>query len=476
MKQSQNLYEYTLQILKIQFLSGAYMPGQIFPSQRELCMQYNVGITTIRKVLKILNQEGYIHTAQGQPSIVTCQTSEKKYISFLVKRRRGIADAYKGLELLMPVLYREGAKRCGESEFKYFRNLLGEISEQMSLASLYKQANLFMTALLRPLNNQLIMDLELDSENYLHIPYIPIPGMENPFALSAERLKVWMQNAIHQIENRQFEEFHDGTSLLYRASAERVDHYLCALSRYTDEREQTGDTITWFRTKDRCELYARLTMTIIRRIMNGEFDGHKYLPSIPKLMEEYGVMKDTASRAVALLNSLGFARTIDKKGTVALNGTTAISGSIDFSEPLIRERLTYFMNVLQIVALTAGSCAASFSSFSENLALFMEDRLSAAHGSRTTPLSFQILMSSFIQMLPCHSLKCIYSQLDELIIWGHYLQAADESLFPDPCHVSIAMKELVQAAKNHAYLAEAYGNAFAAVYKDVNTVTSQMRL
>ena len=116
-------------------------------------MQYNVGITTIRKVLKILNQEGYIHTAQGQPSIVTCQTSEKKYISFLVKRRRGIADAYKGLELLMPVLYREGAKRCGESEFKYFRNLLGEISEQMSLASLYKQANLFMTALLRPLNN-----------------------------------------------------------------------------------------------------------------------------------------------------------------------------------------------------------------------------------------------------------------------------------------------------------------------------------
>ena len=88
MKQSQNLYEYTLQILKIQFLSGAYMPGQIFPSQRELCMQYNVGITTIRKVLKILNQEGYIHTAQGQPSIVTCQTSEKKYISFLVNRGR----------------------------------------------------------------------------------------------------------------------------------------------------------------------------------------------------------------------------------------------------------------------------------------------------------------------------------------------------------------------------------------------------
>lgn len=112
-------------------------------------------------------------------------------------------------------------------------------------------------------------------------------------------------------------------------------------------------------------------------------------------------MKDTASRAVALLNSLGFARTIDKR-TVTLNGTTAISGSIDFSEPLIRERLTYFMNALQIVALTAAVVPLPFFFF-RNLALFMEDRLSAAQGSRTTPLSFQILMSSFIQMLPCHS-------------------------------------------------------------------------
>lgn len=474
MKQSQNLYEYLYQVLKLQFLSGAFMPGQTFPSQRELCIQYNVGITTVRKVLKILDQEGYIRTAQGQPSIVTCQTSEKEYISFLVKRRSGIADAFKGLELLMPVLYREGAKHCGEPEFKYFRKLLGEISEQMTLAGLYKQANLFMTGLLRPLNNQLIMDLELDSENYLHIPYIPIPGVDNPFALSPERLRVWMQNAIHQIENRQFEDFYAGTVLLYQASGERVDHYLRDLSSYTDEWEQTGDTVHWFRTKDRCELYARLTMTIIRRIVNGEFDGQKYLPSIPRLMEEYGVMKDTASRAVALLNSLGFARTIDKKGTVALNGTTAINGSVDFSEPVIRERLTHFMDALQIVALTAGSCASSFSSVPGNLAPFMEARLSAARGSRTCPLLFQILMNSFIQMLPCHSLRYIYGQLDELIIWGHYLQAADDSLFPDPRHISAAMEELVEAVKNRTGLAKAYGNAFASIYRDVCAVTSQM--
>lgn len=477
MKQSQNLYEYLYQVLKLQFLSGAFIPGRNFPSQRELCTQYNVGITTVRRVLKMLDEQGYIRTAQGQPTVVTYSPSEETYTAYLVQRRSEIADAYKGMELLMPVLYCEGAKRCGEPEFTFFRKLVGEISEQMPLDRLYRQANMFLTRLLRPMDNQLIMDLERDSENYLHIPYIPVPDVDDPFALSAKRLKVWMQRAVSQIENGQFEDFRAGTAALYQESARRVDGYLRALGHHTSEQKQASDTIHWFRTKDRCELYARLTMTIIRRIVNGEFDGQKYLPSIPKLMEEYGVMKDTASKAVALLNSLGFARTLDKKGTmIALHGTTAAMGSVDFSEPLIRKRIQYFMDALQIVALTARSCAVSFTSVPESLVPFMEDRLSAAQGRRITPQSFQLLMDSFTQMTPCHSLKNIFGQLEELIIWGHYLQAADPALFPDPHHISAAMEQVVKALKTHTGLADAYGNAFSLIYRDVCSVISQMEL
>ena len=32
-------------------------------------------------------------------------------------------------------------------------------------------------------------------------------------------------------------------------------------------------------------------MTIVRRIIAGEFDNEPYLPSIPKLMEEYNITK-----------------------------------------------------------------------------------------------------------------------------------------------------------------------------------------
>ncbi len=102
-KQIQTLYDYLYQMLISQFLNGTFQPGQPFPSQRVLCQRYNAGITTVRKVMKMLDEEGYVRTVKGQPSIVTYQASPETYAGFLVQGRDEIADAYKGLELLMPI-------------------------------------------------------------------------------------------------------------------------------------------------------------------------------------------------------------------------------------------------------------------------------------------------------------------------------------------------------------------------------------
>ncbi|MFR3753441.1 MAG: winged helix-turn-helix domain-containing protein [Enterocloster sp.] len=55
-----------------QFLNGTFQPGQPFPSQRVLCQRYNAGITTVRKVMKMLDEEGYVRTVKGcRPSLPT---------------------------------------------------------------------------------------------------------------------------------------------------------------------------------------------------------------------------------------------------------------------------------------------------------------------------------------------------------------------------------------------------------------------
>ena len=128
-KQIQTLYDYLYQMLISQFLNGTFRPGQPFPSQRVLCQRYNAGITTVRKVMKMLDEEGYVRTVKGQPSIVTYQASPETYAGFLVQGRDEIADAYKGLELLMPIFYREGARRCRGPELRLLHGLTDRISD-----------------------------------------------------------------------------------------------------------------------------------------------------------------------------------------------------------------------------------------------------------------------------------------------------------------------------------------------------------
>lgn len=476
MGRNQQLYQYLYQTITTQIFNGTFIYGQEFPSQREICQRYNAGITTVRKVMKLLAEEGYIRTAQGQPSVVTYCTSKEALAGFLVQSREEITDAYKGLGLLMPILYREGAKRCNESELCLFDNILNTISEQMELPDHYQLSNAFFTALLRPLKNQLIIDLELDSENYLHIPYIPFPGIDDPFATTVERTKTWFNKAIFQIKHKQFDDFYAGTSRLYCDSGERVDNYLYALGKYTGSKSQKNEDIHWFRIKGHSELYARLAMTIVRRIVAGEFDNEQYLPSIPKLMEEYRITKNTARRAVNLLNSLGFAQTIDKKGSVITpEGETVFTSELNWADPVIQERLSFFLEALQILTLTVRNCASSIFFIPDGLGHSLESRLHTAPENRISPLSFQLLMNTFIQLLPYQSLKNIFRQLDDLLIWGHYMQAIDKSFYPDYSEMALAMDVVVTALKAQRIdsLPDAFSNAFTLVYQNVCLVFSK---
>ena len=477
MRQDQNLYEYLYRSLVAKIESGVFLPDDRLPPQQQICRQYNVGITTVRKVMKLLDQDGYIHTSIGQPAVVTYHASPEARAAVLAARKDEIADAYQGIELLLSALYREGARHCGKSELQTMRQAADDICIEMEQFSIYDQTSLFFTTLTGTFHNRLIADLELDAENYFHIPYIPLPGVVNPFVISAEQVKTWLQKSIDQIIDKQTDVFYERVRRFYQNSAKGINAYLTALSPYKPLTSVPQKEKYWFRVKDRSELYARLAMYILRRIASGEFEDQKYLPSIYSLMTEYGVMKETASRAVALLNSMGIIQTIDKKGTIIAseNGEDR-NICINFNDKKVRQRVLLCLDALQIMALTVRSCAFSFSSISDEWINTMENKLKSVSYERTSPLSVQLLMSCVIQFAPCHSLQNIYRQLDELMIWGYCLQSVDELYFPAAGTTAEAMKNVVEAFKDkdQQRLPEAIEKAFLQIYRDTHTVISQL--
>lgn len=80
------------------------------------------------------------------------------------------------------------------------------------------------------------------------------------------------------------------------------------------------DSYHWFSGKSRIPLYTVVARDLFKRTEMGEFDSRIYLPSVPQLMQEYGISKSTASNAIALLSDIGFVRILDKKESYAGRG------------------------------------------------------------------------------------------------------------------------------------------------------------
>ena len=471
-------YEYLYQSLVLQFECGAFLAGKTFLTQKQICRQYNVGITTVRKVMKMLSQRGYIRTASGQPATVIYQAPRELSISLLVSRRNAISDCYQGMRMMLPALYREGAKLCGDDELKRLQEIIDEINDDMELSALYRQANAFFTKLLEPFHNGLIIDLEIDAENYLRFPYIPVDNVEDPFYQSPRRIKNWLQTAHKMIDEKRFDAFCESVLRIYNDAYQKVDQYLSLLGRHAAEIPLLKKDIPWFRTKRHSELYSRLSMTIVRRILNGEFDGQKYLPSIPRLMEEYGVMKDTASRAVNLLNTLGFTQTIDKKGTViTTKDFRSVRGHVDFGDSVIRERLTLFLEALQILALTTRNCTAMFPAVSEEWVRRLAKNPYRIEENQIGSQSIQVLMNYLIYSAPCNSLQNIYRQLNEILLWGNYLMSVEEELYSsDWGEISETVSEILTALRKNerTVLPELFESFFLQVYQSIYAVVVQL--
>ncbi len=50
--------------------SGTYADGQMLPSERELCLHYNVSRQTVRNALKLLSQQGWVASRPGKGSCI----------------------------------------------------------------------------------------------------------------------------------------------------------------------------------------------------------------------------------------------------------------------------------------------------------------------------------------------------------------------------------------------------------------------
>ena len=71
-------YKIVYSSLKQSIRDGSLPPGSFLPTETELCKQFNVSKTTIRKAISLLAQEGHIRVTQGRGTEVLDNSTTQK--------------------------------------------------------------------------------------------------------------------------------------------------------------------------------------------------------------------------------------------------------------------------------------------------------------------------------------------------------------------------------------------------------------
>ena len=73
-----------------------------------LCEFYNIGIRTVKDVLHVLKEEGYISTHERKATTVVYNIHSKfkeDGLEYVLEHRQEIIDVYKTIGLIMPVIF-----------------------------------------------------------------------------------------------------------------------------------------------------------------------------------------------------------------------------------------------------------------------------------------------------------------------------------------------------------------------------------
>lgn len=414
MEQESLLYKVLYQSILTQIYSGVLRRGEVFPSQSELCQRYQVGITTVRKVIRMLKEEGVICTSSGKRAIVSFDENENGYIQSLMQRRESILDIYSGLELIMPSLYAEGAMHCGS--LSVFADAADSADNRIINN---QQTAAFFTEMLLPYRNQTVLDLQCDMEHYARFPYVMQSQLEDPFTVSADFMKNNLSVMQGMAERKERGPLIAKLEEMYKNAGQQAAVYLNGLQKIVP-RPENQVAYQWFRGKNRSPLYASVAQSLYRRAQSGEFSDRAYFPSEPEIMRIYKISKSTASKAMALLSDIGFIHTIEKKGSVLR--TSEELAPIRIEQNIIENNLTLFLNVLQILAVCTGKLSLAAFSLLDNSQLADTAAEWELSPLRQRSSGIIHIITAFLKAhMPLKCLENILEQFDDALIWGHYL-------------------------------------------------------
>ncbi len=140
--------------------TGKLVWGEQLPAQRELAKMLNVGVSSVREALQILQAMGFIEVKRGQGTFITGNSAEPllKSLTHSIYQDANIQDLMEVREVLDTGLAVLSAKKAGKSSIETLENCVEEMEKYYNTdAVLSAKSDMdFHIALAKSVDNQLL--------------------------------------------------------------------------------------------------------------------------------------------------------------------------------------------------------------------------------------------------------------------------------------------------------------------------------
>lgn len=316
---------------------GFYREEEPLPSVQRLGKLFNVSAMAARGAYRLLERDGYILNVRGRRTVAGDHIAgqEKADLDGFFVSEELMQDICSLFDLFFPEVFLYGLDACSEKEIQKLYGILDRPALSWDEPTLD-----FMAHVIKGLKNPLLIDL------YYDVALLTYPAFLAHLGKSKEG----------------WEEEHEKLApLLYRLLHVREEGVRRSLWNQIAGRCPVSNAEKGAATEDPYEWGRRQTClvaagNILFQINSGVYPVDTFLPSARILAEQTSTPIITMRRAIALLNDLGIAESVNGKGTKVISPEKG-RRKVKWRSPAVKKNVRLYLYAVHILAITSQSLA-----------------------------------------------------------------------------------------------------------------------
>ncbi|MGO0881533.1 GntR family transcriptional regulator [Clostridioides difficile] len=411
-----------------QIYTGRIVVGDRLDSIQKMSKEYMVSKNTIKTVIKMLSEKGFIETKPGTRPVLIHSTSEKLLESELAYEKiLQIADMYQVFSLIFPALAVYNIEQFTSTDLQELHDIINYMEKNNLNYFIFREQKLnYVNKLISKTSNSLIRyfcDIIQRDVMVSQITY-------NIDKLDDSSIDFFRDKYIEQIKqvylyalNKNFTELKQLLIYMYEKSREST----LEIVKNHIYKDKSGDDFSSMALKN-CYLYDLVVSDIISQIFEGNLRIGDCLPSINSVISEYNVSLPTVRSAYNELNGCGITKTINGKGTYITLFSEYTDDYVKTKEgakrlKLLLEAMEFITITLEDVALLVGENIDSV--VIENIEAHLRHLQKNSKECNIYP-DF-VLLCKIVDCSEIYVVKELFMHLKQYLVFGLYI----ERFFPE---------------------------------------------